>query len=193
MSLRVIIEDKYKKQFGERTDVRYHCGMEHVNNGGPWNIPGMIDYGVEWSCIQFPRYLDYFHNDILNFEKLNETHNMNFHCWSDLELYMSIHHYLGTRMNLGTAAFTDLMFYDISRLHISGITFLEGGWYGGYEKSNKKYSGGKDAGHFKSDEWKKEKGSGNHAMIPQRKLLKLLSEYDDRITMDKEVKEVIEL
>tara|TARA_B100000287_G_scaffold429654_1_gene483400 strand:- start:3707 stop:4513 length:807 start_codon:yes stop_codon:yes gene_type:complete len=185
------IEDKYKKHFGKRTDVRYHCGMEHENNGGAWDISNMIDYGVEWACIQFPKYLDYFHNDISNFEKKNEKYKMNFHCWSDLELYMSFHHYLGTRMNLGTAAFTDLIFYDLDKLHISGITFLEGGWFEGYEKSNKIYSGGENADFFKSKEWETEKGCENHAMIPQRKLLKLISEFDDRVTMDDEIKKVI--
>ena len=42
-----------------------------------------------------------------------------------------------------------------------------------------------------SDIWKNHTDVGGHAMIPQRKLLKLLSEIDDRITMDKEVEKVI--
>ena len=61
--------------------------MEQVQNGGPWDIPGMLDYGVEG--LVFTKYLDYFHNDVLKFEEMNQEHNMNFHYWSDLELYMS--------------------------------------------------------------------------------------------------------
>ena len=36
-------------------------------------------------------------------------------------------------MALGTSAFLDLILYDIKRLHISGITFLDGGYFE-YEK-----------------------------------------------------------
>ena len=29
------VQDDKKKYLRERTDVRYHCGMEQVQNGGP--------------------------------------------------------------------------------------------------------------------------------------------------------------
>lgn len=180
------VQDDKKKYLGERTDIRYHCGMEQIQNGGPWDIAGMLDYGVQWACAQFPKHLDYFHNDILRFEEMNKEYNMNFHWWSDIELYMSIHHYLGTRINLGTAAFADMIFYDVERLHISGMTFLEDGWAAGYGKDKSDY-----ASFLDTDDWKKYKTFGNHAFTPQKKLLKLLSDFDDRITLDKEVEEVI--
>ena len=178
-----------KKYLGERTDIRYHCGMEHENNGGAWEIQSMIDNKVSWASIGFPRYLSYFHNDILKFEKMNKNFNMNFHIFSDLELYLSLHHYMGTRMALGTTAFSDLILYDIKRLHISGITFLDGGYFKDYKQSNE--FNGPEATYLESDIWKNHTDVGGHAMIPQRKLLKLLSEIDDRITMDKEVEKVI--
>jgi len=180
------VQEDRKKYLGERTDVRYHCGMIQMQNGGPWEIPQMLEQGVEWACIQFPKHLDYFHNDILRFEQENEKYNMNFHCWSDLELYMSIHHYLGTRLSIGAATFTDLIFYDLERLHISGVTFLEDGWSKGYGKDKKDYAKSLD-----TEDWEKYKTFGSHAFTPQRKLLKLLMSLDDRITLDKEVKEVI--
>lgn len=184
------VREDLVNDFGRRTDVRWHCGIEHENNGGVWNIEGMKDYGVKWACIPFPRHLSYFHNDILKFEKLNEEHNMNFHCWSDMELYLSIHQYIGTRMGIGTTAFADLFFYDFKRLHISGITFLDGGWYKGYKQ--KELYDGPDAQYLQSDIWKTHTDVGGHAMLPQRKLLKLMSDMDERITMDTEVKEVID-
>tara|TARA_A100001391_G_C5026824_1_gene267284 strand:- start:126 stop:932 length:807 start_codon:yes stop_codon:yes gene_type:complete len=183
------IKDEHKKYLGERTDIRYHCGMEHENNGGAWEIQSMIDNNVSWASIGFPRYLSYFHNDILKFEKMNQHFNMNFHIFSDLELYLSLHHYMGTRMALGTTAFSDLILYDIKRLHISGITFLDGGYFKDYKQSNE--FNGPEATYLESDIWKNHTDVGGHAMIPQRKLLKLLSEIDDRITMDKEVEKVI--
>ena len=183
------VKDEHKKNLGERTDIRYHCGMEHENNGGAWEIENMISQGVEWATIGFPRYLDYFHNDILKFEDLNKQHNMNFHVFSDLELYLSLHHYLGTRMSVGTISFADLALYDFKRLHISGITFLDGGYFKSYKQS--KEFDGPDAAFLESEIWKKHTDVGGHAMIPQRKLLKLLSDIDDRITMDDEVKHVI--
>jgi hypothetical protein len=183
------VKEELKKNLGARTDVRYHCGMEHENNGGAWNIQGMLDYGVQWAAIQFPRNLDYFHNDVLNFEKLNSEYQMNRHVWSDLELYMTIHHYLGTRISIGTAAFTDLIFYDVERLHVSGITFLQDGWYKGYKQ--REYFNDKE--YMKEDLWKDKLDVGGHAMTPQIKLLNLIRECDDRLTVDKEMEQYLKV
>jgi len=167
------VTEEQSKHIGSRTDIRWHCGMEHTNNGGPFMIEEMMKDKVEWLCINFPKHLDYFHNDIKKFEELNKNYNMNFHCWSDLELYISLHTYLGTRMNAGTAAITDLLFYDIKSLHVMGVTFFDGGWYKGYKEEGYKLT------------------SDNHAMIPQKKLVKLLVEMDKRLTLDDEVKQAI--
>ena len=179
------IEPKYQKHFGTKTNIRYHCGMENEHNGGAWNIPGMLEKNIEYAAISFPKNLSYFHNDILKFEKLNSQHNMNFHYFSDLELYITLHHFLGTRMTVGTVAFTDLLFYDIKSLHISGITFLEDGWYKGY-KINPEWD---DKKYMSKDLWKLKKDIGNHAMNPQKQLLNLFTQIDNRITLDPEVEE----
>ena len=183
------IKDEHQQHFGTKTNIRYHCGMVHENNGGAWDIQQMIEAGVEYAAISFPKNLDYFHDDITRFEQLNEDHNMNFHYFSDLELYTSIHHYLGTRMAIGMAAFIDLLFYDIKSLHVSGITFGEGGWFKGYKQ---KESFDKND-YMKEEMWTKHRTIGNHAMIPQRKLMKLCSEIDSRISFDPEVEEVISI
>tara|TARA_R100001015_G_C4630854_1_gene192854 strand:+ start:2253 stop:3041 length:789 start_codon:yes stop_codon:yes gene_type:complete len=179
------ISEDMQEFIGKRTDIRYHCGMEQSNNGGPWDIEEMKKYGVKWAAINFPEYLDYFHDDVQKFKTLNKDYNLNFHCFSDLELYCTIHHHLGTRMNVGTAAALDLMFYDIKSLHIMGMTFFQGGHVEGYkEKRNV---------DFLKTVWDEENLAlgPNHAQKPQQELIKMLHEMDNRLTLDDEVKEVI--
>ena len=69
------------EDYGSKTTIRYHCMMEHPNNGGDFAIDDMIDYGVEWLVSQFPRNLDYFHYDNIKFEEKNQN-KLNFHCFA---------------------------------------------------------------------------------------------------------------
>ncbi len=173
---------------GKRTNIRWHSGHEFPTTGGLWEIDKMIDHGVEYACIQYPRYLDYFHHDIKKFEKQNEEYNMPFHIWSDLELYLSLHHYLGTRLNLGMAAVTDLLFYDISKLHMSGFTFYSGG------KDDFNYKHGCKQKGYMLDDYIPEKSTMiNHAQIPQMKLLRELQILDKRLSFDKETEDVLKI
>lgn len=170
---------------GKRTTIRYHSGAEFPNTGGMWDIQDMLDYGVEYACIQYPKYLDYFHSDIKKFETYNEKFNMPFHYWSDLELYLSFHYYLGTRLNVGMACVTDLLFYDIKQLHVTGFSFYA--HKGGHDWM----PGAKPAGYFLDDYDQSRHTFINHAQIPQMKLLRELQNYDNRLTIDTEINDIL--
>lgn len=177
------ISPKNQKYLGNKTDVRYHCMMEHTNNGGPYNIKGMKDKRVKWFCSQFPKNLDYFYADIVHFEKLNqqETNPINFHYWADLKYYLQIHKTLNTRMNAGIAAVVDLLCYDIKSLHIKGFTFFKDGW-------TKEH---KQEGYKETYDSLGEQKEVNHSNKPQVEFLDILDKNDTRITLDKEVRNVI--
>ena len=178
------ISEKNQKYLGSRTDIRYHCMIEHINNGGPYNIEGMKEHGLQWMSSTFPKNLDYFYYDILHFEKLNtETNNpINFHHISDLKYYLQIHKTLNTRINTGIAAVLDLLCYDIKSLHIKGFTFFKDGW-----TTEHKEDGYKEM----YDNLGAETQEVHHSNRPQVKFLDLLDKNDDRIILDKEVRNVI--
>jgi hypothetical protein len=170
---------------GKRTNIRYHSGAEFPNTGGIWNIPDMLSYGVEYACIQYPRYLDYFHSDIKKFEQHNSEYNMPFHCWADLELYLSFHHYLGTRMNVGIACVADLMFYDLAKLHVTGFSFYA--HKGGHDW----IKGAKPDGYFLDDYDQEKHTFINHAQLPQMRLIRELQTFDNRLTIDSEMETIL--
>ena len=179
-----------QEDIGKRTDIRWHSGAEFPNTGGMWDIKDMLDYGVEYVCIQYPKYLDYFHDDVKKFEKKNEPYNIPFHNWSDLELYLSIHHYLGTRIQCGMSAVADIMFYDIKKLHVSGFSFhseIKQGVPGGGDY----LKGAKPEGYLQHDYVEETHTFVNHAQIPQMKFLRELQNFDNRLSFDKETEEVL--
>tara|TARA_B100001250_G_C19716360_1_gene751664 strand:+ start:197 stop:967 length:771 start_codon:yes stop_codon:yes gene_type:complete len=173
------VKDEHKKYIGSRTDIRYHCMNTYHRHGGEYLIDEMIGNGTKWLCSQFPDNLDYFHNDHRNFESQNNE-KIDFHVWGDLEQYLTYHHYLGTRMNTGTACIADLLSYDIKNIHISGVTFFREGWVDGYKEKE-----------YDSNQEDKSIQFGNHAMAPQIKLIKLFYENDDRVSVDKEVEDIL--
>ena len=174
------VKEEHKPFIGTKTDIRWHNMNTYHRHGGPYNIEDMLEDGVEWLCSQFPLRLDYFHRDIKEFEKLNEG-RINFHCWTDIEQYMTYHHYLGTRMNSGPACVAELLSYDIKNIHVTGLTFFREGWIDGYHNDEHEGKGNK-AIQF-----------GNHAQAPQIKLLKLLFDNDKRVSVDPEVERVLNL
>ena len=138
----------------------------------------MEEKGVKWLCSQFPNNLDYFHNDHLKFENENKS-NISFHTWTDLEQYLTVHHFLGTRMNTGTACVLDLLNYDFKSLHVTGITFFKEGWIDGYKEKDYKTTEDKSV-QF-----------GNHAMAPQIKLFSLIYKNTKNVTFDDEIIKII--
>ena len=166
------------KYIGSKTDVRWHCMNTYPRHGGPYFIKEMKEKNVKWLCSQFPNNLDYFHNDHLAIENQNKS-NINFHTWTDLEQYLTYHHFLGTRMNTGTACVLDLLNYDFKSLHITGITFFREGWIDGYKEKDYK------ATEDKSIQF------GNHAMAPQIKLFRLIYKNNSNVTFDDEIIKII--
>ena len=177
--------EELKAHTGTRTDIRYHSGAEFPNSGGMWEMDKMIKHGVKYVAINYPRYLDYFHHDIKKFETLNEDYGVPFHCWTDLELYLTFHYYLGTRMNTGLAAIVDILLHDVKEVYVTGFTFYRTGFAKGL-KPEKYYD------DILSKEYDKVKETMiNHAQIPQMKLLKLLQQVDPRLKLDKEVTQIL--
>ena len=162
------------KDYGSKTDIRWHCMMEHPDNGGDFAIDDMLDHGVEWLASQFPRNLDYFHYDNIKFEQKNNN-KMNFHCFADLIYFLNIHRALETRPNVAPTAIFELINYDIENIHLMGVTFFKDGWDKGY----------------KEGEYKKERALDGHAQEAQIHLLKLILENEPKFTMDKEIETLI--
>ena len=126
------------KDYGSKTDIRWHCMMEHPDNGGDFAIDDMMDHGVEWLASQFPRNLDYFHYDNIKFEQKNHNDKINFHCFADLIYFLNIHRALETRPNVAPTAIFELINYDIKNLHLMGVTFFKDGWDKGYKEGEYK-------------------------------------------------------
>lgn len=172
------------KDFGKKTDIRWHCMMEHPNNGGPFDIQEMKNYGVKWLASAFPRNLDYFHNDNIKFEEQNQN-QLEFHVPSDLVYYLNIHRALETRPNVAPTAIFDLINYDLDRLHLSGVSFFKDGWAGDYKKDatnvdqDGKYQGMKDM--------QKE----GHAQEAQMHLMKLFLDNESKFSVDKEIENIL--
>ena len=162
------------KDYGSKTDIRWHCMMEHPDNGGDFAIDDMLDYGVEWLASQFPRNLDYFHYDNIKFEQKNNN-KIKFHCFADLIYFLNIHRALETRPNVAPTAIFELINYDIENVHLMGVTFFKDGWDKGY----------------KEGEYKKERALEGHAQEAQIHLLKLILENEPKFTMDKEIETLI--
>ena len=162
------------KDYGSKTDVRWHCMMEHPDNGGDFVIDDMLDHGVEWLASQFPRNLDYFHYDNIKFEQKNNN-KIKFHCFADLIYFLNIHRALETRPNVAPTAIFELINYDIENVHLMGVTFFKDGWDKGY----------------KEGEYKKERALEGHAQEAQIHLLKLILENEPKFTMDKEIETLI--
>ena len=101
--------------------------------------------------------------------------------WADLKYYLQIHKTLNTRMNAGIAAVVDLLCYDIKSLHIKGFTFFKDGW-------TKEH---KQEGYKETYDSLGEQKEVNHSNKPQVEFLDILDKNDTRITLDKEVRNVI--
>ena len=162
------------KDYGSKTDIRWHCMMEHPDNGGDFAIDEMLDNGVEWLASQFPRNLDYFHYDNIKFEQKNND-KINFHCFADLIYFLNIHRAIETRPNVAPTAIFELINYDIENIHLMGVTFFKDGWDKGY----------------KEGEYTKERALEGHAQEAQIHLLKLILENEPKFTMDTEIETLI--
>lgn len=163
--------------YGSKCDIRYHNMSQHPAQGGPLMIDLMLQSDVKYISSPFPKHLDYFHHDISKCESELKGSVVDFHCWADLEQFLTFHMLLNTRPNIGTCAILDLLNYDIKQLHISGITFFQDGYNVNYQDRDDDL-----VPTYHSN------GVANHAQKPQKQLIKLIVENDSRITLDDEVR-----
>jgi len=73
-----------------------------------------------------------------------------------------------------------LLSYDIRNVHVTGITFFRQGWIDGYKKEG-----------YDSKQEDKSVQFGNHAQLPQIKLMKLFNDNDKRVSVDPEIEEIL--
>ena len=175
--------------FGARCDIWYHNMSQNIHQGGP--ILNQNLEQIKFISTHFPKHLSYFYNDIKQCENILQDSSTNFHFWADLEQYITLHLLLQTRLNIGVGAILDLINYDIKSLHISGITFFEGGYNSSYSDRDddliSSYQSQKKLNDPDRDK------VFNHAQKPQKQLLQLMIENHNIITLDEEVKTALYL
>ena len=176
------IEESDFQDLGSQTHIRYHNGSFNEVEGGPLHLDKVENTGLKYISCVFPRHLDYFDHHIKVIESEMIHTPVKLHCYTDIEQFITFHHMMQTRPNMGIATILDLINYDPAQLHISGMTFFTGKSYiDSYsEKTNH------DAEHHINRQL------ANHAQGPQRDMIKLLSDNLNFITMDDEVKECLE-
>ena len=86
---------------------------------------------------------------------------------------------MGTRPNTGVLAILDLLSAEIKQLYITGITFFKGG----YIKEYRNYS--------EASVLKRMSEHGNHQQEPQIDFMKKILLDDNRVVIDKSLKEVL--
>ena len=173
------------EDYGEKTTIRYHCMMEHENNGGKFEIDEMKKKNVKWLASQFPYNLSYFHNDNKKFNSQNQG-RINFHVPADLMYHLNLHHMMQTRMNVATAAIFDLINYDIDYLDLSGISFYKDGWIGDYKSGATNTD---SSGKYNMDT--KDMQKEGHAQEAQMHLLKLLLATEEKFDVDDEIQNIL--
>jgi len=170
---------------GKRTDIRYHNGSENIVEGGPLHLDKCSE--LKYLSIIFPRHLDYFDYHINQIEnKINNSkHFVKLHTYTDIEQFITFHHIIKTRPNAGIATVLDLLNYSPKQIHLSGMTFFKGQSY--IDSYSEKAL--EDETHHINRQLI------NHAQGPQRDLIKMLYENQDKllsktqITLDDKVKE----
>lgn len=163
------------KSLGTRTDVLYNCLNPDPESGGYINIP-YLEEEIEWLICPYPRKPP-FGNDIENFERQN-VERIKFTTF-DLQLYNLIEKEIKTRPNTGMLAILDLLSCEIEELYITGITFFKGGYIKEYRNYNEAQVLARMAAH------------GNHRQEPQIEYMKKVLSSDNRVKMDKYLKEIV--
>lgn len=180
------VDKNFVEDYGEKITIRYHCMMEHENNGGKFEIDKMKRKNVAWLASQFPYNLSYFHHDNKKFDTQNKG-RINFHVPADLLYYLNLHHMMQTRGNVATAAVFDIINYDIASLHLSGISFYKDGWIGDYKSGATNTD---SSGKYNMDTKNMQKEG--HAQEAQIHLIKLLLETEKKFSVDDEIKQILE-
>lgn len=183
------IEKGLETDIGSRTDIHYHCLCEEMHCGGPVFYKEMKEENVFVSC-PYPKYVYPFTIDVKRFEQNNKQWDLDFHV-IDTDYYLGIANMIGTRANSGILTILDLLCYDIKELHVTGFTFFRDGWRKSYKDHTKIF--GEEEGKKKEEQWLKGEFEGNHLQKPQEDLVREIYLNDNRVTIDKVMKEILEV
>ena len=122
------IDESYVSDVGSRTDILYHCLWgPHFPNSIP-----LLRSRVGILKTSYPN-IHPFMQDIEKFNKLNRN-RVPVEIY-ELEKFKFLQNTLRSRPNTGTSAIFDLLSYDISKLHICGVTMFSGGYMEKYRNS----------------------------------------------------------
>ncbi len=160
---------------GKKTDVLYSClDPQYV---GSVSKEILIKNNVKYVCCSHP-YISPFDKFIDNYKKeVGEFIPLNI---INKQLYDSLLNKLKSRPNTGFSAIMELLSFDISELHICGITFYQKGCYhqGYYDLTSEQEK-------LIPVEY------GTHNQISQIKVFKELLLSEKRITLDEELKKIV--
>lgn len=160
---------------GTKTNVLYNCLNTDPEAGGFINIP-YLEEEIEWLVCPYPSKPP-FERDIEKFERQNNE-RINFTTFN-LEKYKSLEKEMNTRPNSGVLAILDILSCEIEELYITGITFFKGGYIKEYRKYDEQQVLARMAAH------------GNHKQEPQIEYMKKILSSDNRVKMDKFLREII--
>lgn len=158
---------------GQKTNVLYNSLCQEMGN--IINIP-LIKSSVEWLVCPYP-YKAPFSSDIDRFVRKNQE-RIRF-AKMDLKYYNSIENKLNTRPNTGLLAILDVLSSDIKSLHITGISFMKGGYLKSYRKDTEKEIFNRMHAH------------GNHSQPPQIQLLKEMLLGNPIVSLDDTLKKIL--
>lgn len=164
-----------EKFVGNKTDIIYNCMSPDPESGGFIDVDYLKDK-ISWLVSSLPK-KNPFSYDISRFEKRNNK-ILNF-TTPKLEYFNKIEEEMKTRPNTGVMAILDLLSCDIKELYITGITFFRGGYAREYRNYNEAQVLARMAAH------------GNHKQEPQIDYMKKVLKSDQRVKMDKYLKEII--
>lgn len=179
----------YVDHIGTRTDIHYHCLLQNEANCGKVFIEEMLQENVKYICCPYPKYMNPFHRDVIMFEQQNQN-RMKFRT-IDLQYYTSLVTDIKTRLNSGIGAIMDLVVHNVKELHIIGYTFYEDGFYKGYRNHPAMKDTGRDSNQWEGNQVSSN-FNGNHQQLPQKQVIKMLSDNDVRITVDEQTKIILD-
>jgi len=183
------VVQKYIDDIGSRTDILYHCLLQNEANCGKVYINEMLKENVKYICCPYPKFMNPFHRDVITFEYQNQN-RLKFRT-IDLSYYISLVTDVKTRLNSGIGAIMDLVVHNIKELHIIGYTFYEDGFYKGYRNHPAMKDTGKDSNQWSGNQISSN-FNGNHQQLPQKQVIKMLGDYDSRVTLDEQTKIILD-
>lgn len=162
------IHKELEEDIGSRTDVLYNCLNPSPVCGGKQDFT-FWQSKIKWLCSPYPE-IHPFDKDIRRTKAALQKYNIPFHI-IDKKYYLEIVNEIKTRPNSGICAILDLLYHNISSLHITGFTFLKGGYYKQYRDISEK-------------ELQLSESKGSHKQTPQINLMRRLFNQDSRLSGD---------